>query len=149
MKRILQGIAVISVLAVLAIGLSFGADRSDLSECARCGKAMDPDSRFSVVQKGTSKPAAFDDIGCALLWREDQCISIQMTFDGTARAYDYYSGEEVLMKDALFVRSASLHTPAGYGIAAFSTREGAEKFLKEKGGEKVLTFDELLLLNLR
>ncbi len=116
-------------------------------ECRNVSANDIPDAKkkYSLFNDEVSKPYAFDDIGCALLWRQKQCISIQMTFDGTARVHDFISAKPIYAKDAFFLKSKGVSTPGGYGIIAFEKREEAEKHLKKLGTEgKVLSFDELL-----
>lgn len=117
-----------------------------------CGKSRVPvDSelnKFFIVQTKASTPVAFDDIGCALLWRENQCTAIQMSFDATAQVFDYYTEEALNAKDAFYVQDTKIKTPRGYGIAAFKDRESAEKFISENGKGKILTYDDLLMMGL-
>jgi hypothetical protein len=93
--------------------------------------------------------SVFDDIGCALLWRDGECAMRTSAFDSNARVYDYGSREPVIIEQAFFVHDAGLQTPMGYDIAAFKKKEDAEKLVKEKGKGSVLTFSQLCSLKLK
>ena len=124
----------------------YGADNKFVS-CKTCKKAIEADMKqFSVVQREVAKPLTFNDIGCALIYREKQCSSRQMVFDSSTRVFDYNDGEELPIDSAYFVKSDVLKSPAGYNYAAFKDENSAEAFLKEKGGEKVFSYEDLQML---
>ncbi len=141
MKRRLSFIV---IFLILILSLSIPSVYSQ--QC----KSMPPDipedlKKFSIINDEVSKPYGFDDIGCAIKWRATQCISIQMTFDGAAKAHDFLTGEPIPVKDAFYVMGADIKTPQASGIVAFKTRKEAEEFLKKNGKKgKILTFDELI-----
>lgn len=106
--------------------------------------------RFSLTNDQLLAPVAFDDIGCALIFRDEQCGTDQYRFDSGSMVHDYYTEEAVPAKEALYVAGSGVETPGGHGILAFKDRESAERFLSEgsEGSEgnkgKVLTYGELL-----
>lgn len=140
MKRV--SVIVIFLVCFLSIGISLVYSQ----DC----KSMPPQipeelKKFSIINDEVSKPYGFDDIGCAIKWRETQCISIQMTFDGSAKAHDFLTGEPIPVREAIYVKNADISTPQNSGIIAFKTRKEAEEFLKKAGKRgKILTFDELI-----
>lgn len=141
-----------NLIVVMILSVSFlfssvsSADENKLRTCSKCGKEIKAENKkFSVVQKDASKPVAFDDIGCAVVWRDNQCTAIQMAFDATAKVYDFYSEEEIDLSSAFFVKDANTQSPGGHGIAAFKDKKSADTFMSHNGGQKVLTYDDLLL----
>lgn len=63
--------------------------------------------------------------------------------------HDYYTGEWIDGKKAYYVLGGEVFTPMGYGIAAFKTIEGAEKFAREREGKEILSFVEMTEKELR
>lgn len=99
-------------------------------------------SHFSVTQ--TNSPKSFTDIGSALSWRDSQCVLHQTAFDCGAKVSDYYTGEKIAVRDAIYVSAFGIKTPGGYDLIAFEERKSAEKFLADNGRGKILTLDEVL-----
>lgn len=118
--------------------------------CAICNmRISDENIRFSVSDTKSLQKVMFDDIGCALLWRDQQCATMQDSFDSNAIAYDYYTAETVNMSDAFYVIDSGVKTPMRYGILSFKTKEGAERFVRESKKGKVISYQELLLIKLK
>ncbi len=140
---------IFAVLILLISGITVHAAEKKLPACTNCGMDI-PDNlkKFSVIQRA-GKKVIFCDIGCAIQWRAKQCTSIQMTFDGAAKTYDYNTGEPVSMQDAVYVKDSGVETPMGFGIIAFKSKADAESFIKKAGKGKLLTYDELIQLNLQ
>ncbi len=138
------------VLCIVLIFSHLHAEDMKTATCSKCGNEIKAENiKYSVVQKGTKKPVSFDDIGHSILWREDQCTAIQMSFDATAKVYDFNTEEELDISSAYFIRNPDIRSPGGSGIAALKDKQSAEIFISGKGGGKVLTYDDLLLLNLK
>jgi hypothetical protein len=106
--------------------------------------------RFSLTNDQLLAPVAFDDIGCALVFRDEQCGTDQYRFDSGSIVHDYYTEEAVPVKEALYVAGSGVETPGGHGILAFKDRESAERFISDRSERsednkgKVLTYEELL-----
>lgn len=112
--------------------------------CSVCNMAIDESARrFSVIDTKSNDKVAFDDIGCALLWRQEQCASKELSFNSNAAVFDYYSGEPVAIEDAVFVVDSGAKTPMGYGIIAFKDKQSAERFIKETGKGKAVAYGTL------
>jgi len=56
---------------------------------------------------------------------------------------DYYSLQWLSAKEALYVIGSDVYGPMGHELIPFSSREGAENFMKDHHGEKILTFDKI------
>ena len=56
---------------------------------------------------------------------------------------DYYSLQWLSAKEALYVIGSDVYGPMGHELIPFSTREGAENFMKDHHGKEILTFDKI------
>lgn len=122
------------------------------STCRVCNmKITEKYKKFSVVMPKVSgmESSAFDDIGCAIAFRNKECATRQSTFDSNAFTYDYGTGEQIAMEKAFFVAGAGAWTPMGYDIVAFKDKEKAEKFVAEKGKGQVLKLYQLVDLDIK
>ncbi len=100
--------------------------------------------KFSLVVPKGLDYQSFDDIGCAVESRNNECATRQDLFDRNAVAVDYLSGEEIRADAAFFVIKTGVETPKGYGIVSFKDKAEAEKFSAEHGKGKVLRWFELV-----
>jgi hypothetical protein len=89
-------------------------------------------------------PSSYNDIGCAVISRNSECATRQMTFDSNAVVYDYVTEEAIPSEKAFFVLKSDVKTPAGYGIVAFKDKMQADKFSAEHGKGKVVRWFELV-----
>ncbi len=97
----------------------------------------------SVIQT-KSEPESFDTIGSALQWRDEQCPIHQNAFDIGAMAFDYFTGEAIPVRDAVYVKGAGVLEPAEHDIIAFKDRAAADDFIAGKGKGQSLTFEDVL-----
>ncbi len=136
------------ILAAMLIVVFFSFSECPAGEevtgekCEVCGKTI-KDKRFAVKIIKENETLYFDDIGHALFWRAGECIGTLMACDAATWAYDFYTGKRVHMRAAYYVISKVIETPSGSGIVALRDEAGAEKFLKEHGGEGPLDFDQV------
>ena len=142
-------ITLILLCALVAAGSA--DDQKKQPACSVCNmKVSEAGKNFSVLLPNVSGmgPASFCDIGCAIISRNGECATRQMTFDGNAIVYDLVTGETVLTEKAFFAYKSSFRTPMGYGIVAFKDKVQAEKFAAEHGKVKVVRWFELVDLKL-
>lgn len=111
-------------------------------KCEVCNKTI-KDKKFAVMIIKESETLYFDDIGHALFWRAGECIATIMACDAATWTYDFYTGKRVHMRAAYYVITKDIETPSGSGVIALRDEAGAEKFLKEHGGEGPLDFDQV------
>ena len=139
------------VLIVAAAAAVRADDKARPSVCSVCNmKVNEAEKKFSVALpnvKGMG-PSAYDDIGCAVMSRNNECATRQMTFDSNAIVYDFVTGEQVPAEKAFFAFKTSFRTPMGYGIVAFKDKAQAEKFAAEHGKAKVVRWFELVDMKL-
>jgi hypothetical protein len=116
-------------------------------ECKSISAALaHQQKKFSVVvpRSPGMEAQAYDDIGCGVVSRNNECATRQGTFDSNAVVYDYLTEEEVPAEASYFVLGTDVRTPQGYGIVAFKDREQAVTFSAEHGGVKVIRWFELV-----
>ncbi len=144
MKR--EDVFIVIVAIVLCFtSVVFAADK--IVKCKTCKKEIGAElTRNSVVQRDVSKPVTFNDIGCALIYREKQCSSRQNVFDTATRVFDFNDGQEVEITIASYVRSEVVKSPEGHNFVAFKDEVSAKAFLQENGGE-LFTYDDVQMLD--
>jgi len=145
-------IALAAVLTALPGGVSH-ALKNDVSaaeiEFRTCSQNMEiTDVRFSS-RADLGIEAVFDDIGCAIIWRNLQGAFDQTAFDSKATARDFNNLSSVLMSRAFYVMDKKLRTPIGFGIAAFRDINEAKAFIKAKGSGRLMDYKEIIRLDLK
>jgi len=148
-RAIIYFIAVSAVLISMPVATSYGKDSTEEAEFRTCSQSMEiTDVRFSARAE-IGIEVLFDDIGCAVIWRNLQCALDQATFDREATVRDFNNLSTILMSRATYVLNKDLKTPIGFGLAAFRDKESAKAFIREKGSGKLMTYKEILGLDLR
>jgi len=111
--------------------------------CEECGMIIS-ERRFAAAAlvSPADRPvhyALFDDVGCLLRWQAERpANAIQSRF-----VHHHNSAEWLDATKALYVRSASLNSPMGFGLAAYGDRQTAERVADEHAGE-VLSYDRIV-----
>ena len=143
---------ILSLALIVAMALTVRADEKiKPAVCSVCNmKISETGKLFSVVLPNVAGmgPASFCDIGCAVISRNNECATRQMTFDSNAIVYDLSTGDAVPAEKAFFAFKSSFRTPMGYGIVAFKDKDQAEKFAAEHGKVKVVRWFELVDMKL-
>ena len=143
-------IAFAFVLVALVQPALHAQDQKGAHTCKNCDmKFNDAEKKFSVVVPRGIEFSEFDDVGCALVWKNGECAMRQDAFDNNAVVYDYRTEEAVPIQSAFFVVEAGIKTPMGYGIVAFKIRAQAEQLVAELKKGKVVKYAELDSLKLK
>jgi len=125
-----------------AVKLPAPVDIPEGATCAECGMAIHKDGRTGseVIVKG-GKVDYFCDLGDMLVYYE-----VMKKKQDVAAIYvkDYGTGVWVEGRSAVYLSGTKVATPMRYGILAFKDKASAEKFRKEKGGDKAYSFDEIM-----
>jgi len=122
------------------------------TSCTKCSmKFNEAGKKFSVIMPKvpSMEGSSFDDIGCAVVWRNGECAIRQTTFDSNAFTFDYLSGEQVALENAFFVVETGVKTPMSYDIIAFKDKPAAEKQVKTSCKGKIYKLFELVDLPLK
>lgn len=128
-------------LAVLILVLP-GCGKQDLNKppkirygqdiCADC-RMIIAEPRFAAAAVSeTGEVFKFDDIGCAARYADSAKVVPARLW-----VHDFLTEQWVDGKAAVFVHSGNLVTPMGYGLAAFSGLEDADKFNEKEKGQSV------------
>jgi copper chaperone NosL len=100
----------------------------NVDNCQHC-KMTITDLKFStelITDKGRINK--FDDIKCMLAYSKENALNKAQFF-----VADYYHPEKfVKAENAVYVSGGKISSPMNGNIAAFSTKEDAEKFAAEK-----------------
>jgi copper chaperone NosL len=106
--------------------------------CDRCGMIIS-DPRFAAAtQLSDVEYLKFDDAGEMLAYHADNPDVEVLAW----WVHDYISEEWIAGESAFFVRSDTLNTPMGTGIACFAKESEASQFAGEHNGQ-VYTFGEI------
>lgn len=124
------------VLAYGLVPLSVAAQ----PECGKLTKAVEGDERKYSVTAQVQGAAVFPDIPCAVYWRNNELCATELSdFQFTAKVFDYFSQEPVLMTEAHFVVEARNEPHP----VAFIRLEEAQEFIAANGGRR-LDYQELV-----
>ena len=134
-----------ALLLLLVTGCAAGASIDEppeilygQDECERC-RMIISDARYAAAyMTEDGQVRRFDDIGGMLLYHVENEENVHLFW-----VHDFESEVWVNADEAYFVKSNSLETPMGFGIAASNSRAEAEELASERDGD-VLTFSRLM-----
>lgn len=129
------------VTSLVSSSLTFAADTAKEPVCGKYHESAGAEGKkFSVIMPKVPgmEASSYNDIGCAVRARNEECATRQGLFDSNALVYDFRSGEEIAAEKAFFVLTKDVRTPAGYGVAAFKDQAQADAFSAEHGKAKVV-----------
>ena len=110
--------------------------------CEKLGDKVTGEMIKYSVNADVDGPVYFGDIGCAVKYRTKEFCAMEMvSFDFSAKVYDYNTANELEMGKALFVIDEK---NAGSPILAFESKSAAEKYAAEHQGCTVLDFTGLM-----
>jgi len=97
-------------------------------------------TKYSVYGEANG-PVFFSGINCAIEHRNRELCAMEMvSFDTTAKVYDYNTAKEIDISKAYFwLDEKNFETP----IVAFGSQEGAEKYGTETGEGVILDYTGL------
>lgn len=99
--------------------------------CAHCSMAITDHKFHSQILTTKGRRIYFDSLECLHAYVKEKRPSIQSVW---VVLYDS-PGKMASMDSASYIQSEDIRTPMGEGIAAFSDRSSAEKYLKEHKGK--------------
>jgi copper chaperone NosL len=107
----------------------------DRDMCDRCVMVLsDRKNSVQLKDKTINKVYKFDDIGCMVLWFDEEKIA----FKDIAEIWitDALTGEWINAREAFY--TAQNVTPMAFGFSAYKLKESA------KTGEEILTYEDVL-----
>ena len=117
---------------------STAAAAEDGSGCRQLDEKASGDRVKYSLDAEVNGPIFFNDIGCGIRYRNKELCAMEMvSFDMSARVYDYYTAEKIDIGKAYFWLDDK--NPAA-PIPAFSSKEAAEKFAAERDGGVILDY---------
>ena len=105
--------------------------------CDNCFMIINEFKYAASVRLENGDAKRFDDIGCMIDFQNKNKTKANAYW-----VYDYLTKKPIHAEAAYFIDSDSLITPMGFGIAAFKSKTGAEKYA-EKYKTKITSFKEL------
>lgn len=145
-KTALSALLVAALLATAPVASGADPEKGEFRTCSREMKITDV--RFSS-RADMGLTVVFDDIGCAVIWRNMQCAMDQTLFDDKATARDFDDLSTIRMSEAYYVLDDNLMTPIKFGIAAFRNIKAARKYMVDNGSGKLLGYRDLIKLDLK
>lgn len=136
----------LKVLLFLVVGLMFLACEKeaetgvtevhwDRDMCSRCVMVVsDRKNTVQVRNPNTSKTYMFDDIGCMILWFEEE--NIEWKDNSIVWITDVNSGEFIDAKVAFY--DTNNVTPMAYGFSAHKSKDSIKK------SEEIISYDEVI-----
>lgn len=137
-----------TVLLFILVWIGTASAGEPAPSCDRLAEKITGDQARLSVEAQVNGFAAFTDIACAMIYRDKNfCAMETMSFDSTARVFDFISGAEIEMSTAFFVVESG-KTPLPM-IQAFKTKEDALRQADGHPERKVATYSELAAIRLR
>ena len=136
MKHILL---LLSMLLLLACGEKTETNKAaemhwDRDMCARCVMVIsDRKNSVQVQDIATKKVDKFDDLGCLVIWAEEEKLNISKNY--IVWVTDVLSGEWIDAKKAVYTAGNS--TPMAYGYSAYKSKA------EVPNNQETFSFDEV------
>jgi len=136
MKHILL---LLSMLLLLACGEKTETNKAaemhwDRDMCARCVMVISDRKNSVQVQDITTKKVdKFDDLGCLVIWAEEEKLNISKNY--IVWVTDVLSGEWIDAKKAVYTAGNS--TPMAYGYSAYKSK------VEVPNNQETFSFDEV------
>jgi len=138
LKKVVITILTLFILAVSGY-VSSAADND--FNCTQLDEKPTDDMVKYSLDAEVNGTVSFHDIGCGIRYRNRELCAMEMiSFDTSARVYDYYSSEKIEIGKAYFWLDEK---NPGASVLAFSSKDTAEKFGAEKGGGEILDYTGL------
>ena len=126
-------------LSVPGFNLAMAEDSSPV--CIQLDEKASGDMIHYSLHGEANGPVFFSGISCAIEHRNRELCAMEMvSFDTTAKVYDYNTAEEIDINRAYFwLEEENSATP----VVAFGSKENAEKYETEKKGGLILDYTGL------
>jgi hypothetical protein len=131
-------ITILTVFALTVFGLIPASSDETIPACARLDKKASGDKVIYSLDADVDGLVFFSDISCGVSYRNKELCAMEMiSFDISAKVYDYYTAEKIDIGKAYFWLDKQVKTSP---ILAFSSKESAEKYGAEKEAGVILDY---------
>lgn len=116
------------------------------TRCPVCGMFVGKYQQWvSQIRLSDGSTAAFDGIKdmAAYYFSPQDFGAAKGTVAKDIAVRDYYNQTWTDGRRAFYVLGSDVHGPMGHELIPFSSREGAENFQKDHGGNKILSFTDI------
>jgi len=139
-------LSITSVLLFLILSVPINAE-DKIPVCEKLDDAITGEMMKYSVNADVDGPVFFGDIACAVTYRTKEFCAMEMvSFDSSARVFDYYTAKELEISKALFVIDEK---NPGSPILAFENKSAAEKYAAGHQGCSVLDYTALVEKEIR
>lgn len=122
-------------------GLSIASAGETAPVCMELDEKASGETVKYSLHAEVNGPVFFDDIGCGVTYRNSELCAMEMvSFDTSAKVFDYNSSEEINISQAFFWLNEKDESNK---ILAFSSKETAEKYNAGREGGLVLDYVSL------
>ena len=135
-------ICVLTLISFLFSTLIFAEENN--GRCIKLdAKVTGPEAKYSMFVEVNNEVIAYAEIGCSIEWRNRVlCALEQLSFNYTAKVYDFYSGAELEMTKAFYVVEPS--APSKTRVIAFAEQKKADAYVAESGSGAVVDYTALI-----
>ena len=132
---------IISILLFLLSAVPINAE-DKIPVCEKLDDRVTGEMMKYSVNADVDGPVFFGDIACAVIYRTKEFCAMEMvSFDSSARVFDYYTANELEISKAFFVIDEK---NPGSPILAFEKKSAAEKYAAGHQGSSVLDYTALV-----
>ena len=131
----------LALLALSVPGLNPAIAENDAPVCIRLDMKASGEMQKYSVHGDANGPIFFSGIRCGIKHRNKELCAMEMvSFDNTAKVYDYFTGEEIEIGKAYFWLDEKNNTGP---IVAFGSKKSAEKHGTTTEGGVILDYTAL------
>ena len=130
------------LLALSVSGLNLAMAENDAPACIQLDSKASGEMEKYSVHGDANGPLFFSGISCAIKHRNKELCAMEMvSFDNTAKVYDYYTGEEIEIGKAYFWLDEKNDAAP---IVAFDSKKNATKYGTTSGKGTILDYTGLI-----
>lgn len=141
-KSIISLAFILSVCAF--ISPVFSMEKTDYN-CDKLPEVVSGDQQKYSMHADVDGAFALQTIPCAVELRKELCAMEMVSFDQSAKVFDFMSGDEVTMTEAYYLVDPAKKDRGKATITAFKNKEDAQKHVNQGSG-KVVDYTELVLM---
>jgi hypothetical protein len=118
-------ITLAAVFSISLLVLTDAAAADSTPACSRLDAKVSGDMLKYSLDAEVNNPVFFADIRCGIMYRKELCAMEMVSFDISARVYDYFTAEKIDIGKAYFWLDEQIKDAP---VLAFGSKESAEKY---------------------